>query len=677
MAMKDFQFKEFLIQHGEKVGLGVAVAVMVVCLATGALAALGHESPDETAGQLQTLTKRIQQNIQAGGTAGGQKTTAAAGLDNGEIDPSKYNSDQKLSWSSTGITQGRNEPKILNTVDLDAIPFRCQVKAFDYDGQHMRVFIGAGGSNDYADKIKGLQKAPPLRRPGMVGGPTPAKGPPGKGQATTIQSVRPDQMPPGAKPVSVVLPTRMVIVTGSFPYEEQTENYRRALHCTTQQLKEENLLPTVQAIIVERRTLDETGKETEAWRKLNFEEDYRPINDRSLANQPEDPELMPLQAYFDMVCVRPLLMHGDYPPMSDKLKVKEYLRSLVGKEEKQLDFVPPAREKPREVGALFGSGAKAPKDPIKPPPGDKKPDKQPKPAAGKDKKPELVIPKFIPVRFCDVTVRPGFTYQYRMKVRMTNPNFGKKDKVAYESLATEKPELESPKWGPTDPVTVTVSPELFHYATDPDSRFLKDKPGFVPVQVHRWVESTRAMDDKEVFQVGEWAIANIAVRRGEHVGRTGKVEMPIWMADRDRYDFPTPQIKRAAGMLVAPRVGPRGISVDFESQTILVDWEGGHLVHSIKIGPKANKDIKEEAAVEILLLSPEGKLQLRNSKIDFNNFERDSRLKAWEINVKDAINQIMNPGATETKPGTKPMPGTTPMPGTKPMTKPDFFTPKK
>lgn len=693
MAMKDFQLKQFLIQHGEKVGLGIAVTVMVVCLAMGAMAVLDHKSPEETAGKLETVTKRIQQAIQAGGTTG-ESPAAGQTLDDDvtkmDVDPHPFHSDVKISYGRGTQSQGRTEPAILNVADSEAIEFRGQAKHFDFNGGMMTVIVNSGGDDNYKARIAGALKARPVARGGMVGNPGTGPKPPAAQGQPQLQSFKIDQIPAGSRPASIIHPTRMAIVHASFPYGEQTSLFERSLHCTTQQLKDERILPNVNEILVERRTQDETGKETEAWRRINFAEDYKPILAWSVANHPEDPDLRPLESYFpNMAYARPLLAHGDYPPVGEKLKVKEYLRSLAGKEQVVPDFVPPVRDTPREVGSMFSgpTGASKPKDPVKPPPGgekekDKEKKDEAKPAKGKkDDKNKLVIPKFVLVRFCDVTVRPGFTYQYRIKVRMANPNFGKTDKVAYESLATEKPELESPAWGPVDPqtrklapISVTISQELFHYAVVPDTRFLKDKPGWMQVQVHRWVETTRPMAGvRESFQVGEWAIANLAVRRGEYVGRTEMVEMPIWMEDRDRFDFPTPQAPKRVALLVRPKAGPRGIAIDFVSQDILVDWEGGKVVQSFKTGPRTTKDIKEDSAVEILLLSPDGKLQLRNSNQDAGNFERVTRLNNWEKNVQDAIKQIVNPnpgGAGDPKgTGTKPMTGT-PMPGTKPS---DFF----
>ena len=47
------------------------------------------------------------------------------------------------------------------------------------------------------------------------------------------------------------------------------------------------------------------------------------------------------------------------------------------------------------------------------------------------------------LRFLDVTIKPGHTYEYQVQVRMANPNLNKSDaEVAYHELTT-MPELTS------------------------------------------------------------------------------------------------------------------------------------------------------------------------------------------------------------------------------------------
>src|SRR5439155_10888624 len=72
------------------------------------------------------------------------------------------------------------------------------------------------------------------------------------------------------------------------------------------------------------------------------------------------------------------------------------------------------------------------------------------------------LPEHCLVRLMDVTVEPGKTYEYRMRVVMANPNFGRKD-VANPTYAGT-PTLTS-DWSQM-PIRVHVSAELRYYAVD-------------------------------------------------------------------------------------------------------------------------------------------------------------------------------------------------------------------
>src|SRR5262249_15040718 len=51
------------------------------------------------------------------------------------------------------------------------------------------------------------------------------------------------------------------------------------------------------------------------------------------------------------------------------------------------------------------------------------------------------LPEYCLVRLIDENVQAGFSYQYRIQVKMLNPSFKRRDLVAYDSLA-DKPEIE-------------------------------------------------------------------------------------------------------------------------------------------------------------------------------------------------------------------------------------------
>src|SRR5262249_2789468 len=74
-----------------------------------------------------------------------------------------------------------------------------------------------------------------------------------------------------------------------------------------------------------------------------------------------------------------------------------------------------------------------------------------------DKQPDKLL-----VRFVDPDVEPGRTYYYTVAVRVANPNFGKRNEVAYEDLARAE-ELVSP---PVQTEAITIPGELHFYVAD-------------------------------------------------------------------------------------------------------------------------------------------------------------------------------------------------------------------
>src|SRR5262249_12338348 len=104
---------------------------------------------------------------------------------------------------------------------------------------------------------------------------------------------------------------------------------------------------------------------------------------------------------------------------------------------------------------------------------------------------EMTVPEQGLLRFIDVLVGPGYTYQYQVNVRTLNPTSQRKKDVAYAALA--KPEkLEAKEWTPTPPVTVPVEPDSQFYVVDEKNErgqammppADKDR---LPVQIHRWI----------------------------------------------------------------------------------------------------------------------------------------------------------------------------------------------
>jgi hypothetical protein len=301
-----------------------------------------------------------------------------------------------------------------------------------------------------------------------------------------------------------------------------------------------------------------------------------------------------------------------------------------------------------KFGFFDPSGVLPDKDPqpgVNPPTG--RPDKRPAVVAPLPKGPNDPAPAAdkeklqlfdAVVRFVDVEVEAGKTYVYSFQVRFANPNYKKHKDVAFQGLADVK-ELVSP-FSYTPPITVPV--DYFYYAVDQRPNMpLKDGSDTAPatsdpsvpygkwtttVQIHRWLKVT----EEPERPVADWAIAErLLVRRGDPIGRHHvMVEVPVWNKAKETFEIGfLPQrvdLKKKVWKMSG------GVPINFIRDTpppLLVDFEGGWK----KIGKTAAHD---ESAVDILVLTSEGKLAVRNSRADTDldnlpAMERNARWENW------------------------------------------------
>ena len=260
------------------------------------------------------------------------------------------------------------------------------------------------------------------------------------------------------------------------------------------------------------------------------------------------------------------------------------------------------------------------------------------------------------VRFIDINVQPGKTYMYAFAVRMANPNYGKSKDVAFTSLANDK-ELVS-EYTYTPPVTIPG--EYFIYAVD--QKVDTTLPGGsnkeaakadyptayglwnTPVQIHRWL--TKFTDGKE-WVVADWAIAErLLVRRGDSIGRyTVTTEVPVWDKIKEAFEIGFLPIN-------AKKKNYSGLPIHFIQDAdrthppLLVDFEGGTRAN-VKIPGVATPIAKDESAVEMLILTPAGTLEVRNSRhdTDLDNpvaVERHDRLENWLRVIRNLNNARAN-----------------------------------
>jgi hypothetical protein len=287
------------------------------------------------------------------------------------------------------------------------------------------------------------------------------------------------------------------------------------------------------------------------------------------------------------------------------------------------------------------------------------------------------IPEKILIRFLDVGLKPGQMYQYRVQVRMKNPNYKKEKEVAYTALARAK-ELTSPKvYTPL----VNIPEDFAFYVMDQSPLATKVKSprgaernaikeGMIPVQIHQFVGIVKDDDEEQTtpFQVADWVIAErIFVGRGQVIGRRVEVEVPVWDDRRDEFVLGWTNVRTGTGK--GSKTKPHNslvIKFGPDDGPVLADFWGG----------KAS-----EGNVEALVWGPDGSLVVRNCHEDsarpktseeraLNPFaaERQERYDTWRARVERARpapsgGGVIMPGKGPIVPGKGPFPGKGPVPG--------------
>jgi hypothetical protein len=288
------------------------------------------------------------------------------------------------------------------------------------------------------------------------------------------------------------------------------------------------------------------------------------------------------------------------------------------------------------------------------------------------------------VRFIDPDVKPGKKYKYWVRVRMANPNHNKPAKeVAFQDL-TLNAELPPSEWVETPEIETT--PEYHLYAIDQQlhddwvagaapkkgvSSAIKvnEVLNSIPFQIHQWIESTRD-ESLADYMIGDWVISERKmVFKGDPIGPKSTVQAPVWFEKKDIFDVPLPTPTKA-GAKKEPKgaASIKGIQVNMLPEggkaPVLVDFAGGK-----RLTP-ANT-LLEETAVDALILMPDGRLKVLNSRAAAdtsaaapNKTEAKERIDRL-TNSRKRIDEVLNsaPVGDPGMPGMPGMPKGSPGPG--------------
>ena len=607
--------KQLFLEKGERYGFYLAAAILVLFLTLGGMKAVTSASPNTIVGKFDKGVKDVEQKIRQ---KPGQDPKALDPVIYGdstvpEIPFNKVVARNDLFDQTLNERTTRLNPQIIPPVAAQVDFVRGSIGSYQIFEQNGELYISVLTEraavhsdpqriNRLVTRIRGRQGQPRPPQPVPVappaaGGNSPAGGPrrggppilPGQGmgagadmqvQIKKLSDKDIDQ----ARLAETLDPRRMVVVTLAVPYKAQVEEYRRKLRA-----KDRNSIseyPEYRGFVVERRQLVLDGAtEEQGWtaidmqatlhdmfaRTIDFEPEYPPTN-MAPDLQALYPRVIPDES-FELVIPRPKLYHGEYPPVNLPA-ITSALKALAASGDRATEVQTQTQQRVSEVN-VFNRGSAT--------------DQTPGGAIGRPTLPggpgrgfrpgmRIAIPPANPnnpnqqmqrvededawlMRFIDITTEPGHVYQYRVALKALNPNFHKPAKeLAMPSLA-DKEMLQSEFF--EVPTSVVVPPEEFLYAAAKNEHQHRvtermPSPGLWDetwVQLQHWYAYVSPKDEQLTSPFGEWLVADIKAIRGQKIGETAQVLLPLWSMENTAFLFRDPPRRRpsAPSVTMAPR----------------------------------------------------------------------------------------------------------------------------
>jgi hypothetical protein len=727
--MAKMNFKNLLLEKGEKLGIYAAAGLMALLIVFAAYSAIDAKSPDTTVKEFTGAAEKIDRDIKNPNAQAPVLPDWARGeyrvqLVDGRAYPTPYPLFDPIQQPDSK----RQNPRVLPVAEFQVDFVAPKILAIDFtdDGKvGVLEFRKAGNQqapnlDQWRQQFQGKQlknipkgkSAAPQQNPGAGFGPggemppsgemppgasgygppgagfgPPGSRPPGGGFGSAMGEPGGRMFPPGGMPgmggygaqfdpngqrgevryvplddeqafkgkslALSIFPRRMVVIQAAFPYKEQLDEIRRALRLNSiaEVFQTDGATPLFKGVDLERRMVYGNGKASE-WQRLDYNQNYVPIYKRVVAEHPDPEDLN----YVKMHHGHKLWMA--YPEALQTTFPDVRMKTITDTIQKQKDLnKPPVQAKADNrlkgegdifapIGAqntgnnMFGnmeeSGMGA--GGMMNLPGWMR-GKGQKMTTGEDNVGQASQQEaidYVLIRIFDTDIRPGVKYQYRMRVKMENPNLKKKELVSRPSDADVEVLIGEPAETNT---TISVPPENYLYVSEPsgDKKGPQIKEGQALLQVQRWVPQIQFDRNREPF--GDWFVAEVPVNRGTYVTGKQLVTIPLWSSERLGFvmrELPPEKYAKSK----EPR---RGVPIDLSSRDLLVvDIEGGK--YSRFFAKPGTKPVDDEAAYEVLLLNEQdGTMQVRNSatdKEDTARKEREERWKKWveevEKNTKNA-----------------------------------------
>jgi hypothetical protein len=709
LKLKEFDFKQFLLEKGERVGLyvagGLALLMIVLSLFLPGRGVFTLGRAGKTADDLNKTAKE-KRNAVASAAPGAQEAKDLRYIDpqlqkqasNVAQDPAAHRLFAEMFAPREIPSNKRQNPTILAPDEylVKFVPGQIyEYMMLEQNGElRVGVLTGTTRPTRQKDPFKMRQQfgggggsaggggAPPGFDPSKNRGSGAFGGPPGGGgdkpgafgaddkKNLEVKYVRKDEAA-NMTYARDLLPLPMAVVVGSFPLKAQIEQFQKALRVESahsvvfnETVMDKNVSRPgfgFRGVEVRRKTYGPDGKvikdtKGDEWQPLDLESDSSlyvlTVKHVLMEFADEDPKLKPL-LITGLYLPRPVQVPTrggtpkPYPDVEMELsKIKDTVAALTPK---QSQAVPKTKFDDTKFNPFRTPDAEADAGASKAPPPQ-----------------EWAPPEYCVMRFLDVTLQPGMSYEYEVRILMQNPNYGKPDtEVANKQLATPK-ELAS-EWTPVKGsdgkmLRVSVPNDMYLYAVDELALRQKEYKGMAAteradpsrqtvLQVHRWMnqfEFTPPKGKPEFYPVGDWVVGErLIVNRGEYVGQKEvPAHVPVWAPEQN-------------GFILAGKVPTRGQDkrptekmafLEAKRAPLLVDFEGGTAIHRRGPAPVLDADgmpvdgskttpgteVRELASTEVLLLTPDGRLLGHDSAADEKDEPRKEREEKYTRRVDEA-----------------------------------------
>ncbi|HWE37068.1 MAG TPA: hypothetical protein VG406_10915 [Isosphaeraceae bacterium] len=607
------KLKDFGLRYGEKVGMGVAVALCLVFIGQAMANRAVKITPEELQISIKTANASINRSVPRATIeqelAGDQAVKLTipdlkervAKNDAARADTGTQQAAIDKRWVTPEPNAGaiREKPVLLAIADPDAFPGRGGPELFLRDASGKRIMVDP---NEKADEAKGTKKsgrgnrerAKPVdpeekrkkelarlqQRAAIAGGDENAA-------AKDEKADTKDESTDGKEPKSGLVGKRWVVLLGTVDNKKLRENWAKAL-----KLDLASAYPHYLRVDVQRQELNDDGTWSD-WQVVDYAKNHLVQGDITDAEEEKVPQ--------DVV------IHGSLVDQLPFLKVGYwrgvFVDALVSADEKQK-----MKEKQKEEDkALADSGgegydmakmgaaySKAMRQSVKNNRNQTGYSQMTNRGGGggarqEDLNFERRETSTLMVRSLDFTVEPGATYRYRLRLVVANPNFERNDVMPGTDVASK--ELTGP-WAEV-PYAVKVPADVSTYVLHPSG----------------------AGDDKVVFQVASWRpadgqtiVRDFDAGPGQLIGAKTSATVPSYEGKESK-----PQ------------------SVDFTSHLLVLGTAGG--TRPVQELGLSGADFAVPATA--LLLRPNGALELASQARDTANAERKEMKETYALALKE------------------------------------------